>query len=225
MVAWNTCCRPTELGGLGVSDLRLSGYALQTRWLWLQRTDQERAWSQLPIRTCPQVQAFFKASTFVVIGNGERTLFWEDRWLQGEGVADIAPCVYLLVPPRTRQRQTVRGGLHERSWANCLQGGMSMQAILDYLHLWRVVSNVQLTSDPDRTVWRWSEDGTYSARSAYMKLHIGSAPFTSHRLIWKTWAPLKIKIFLWLAFRRRHWTADRRRRHGLEAHDNCHLCD
>jgi hypothetical protein len=29
MVAWQTACRPIELGGLGISDLRLSGYALQ----------------------------------------------------------------------------------------------------------------------------------------------------------------------------------------------------
>jgi hypothetical protein len=79
MVSWDTCCRLTELGGLGIINLRLTGYALQRRWLWLQRSDQEQAWSQLPIRTCPQVQAFFKASTFVVVSNGERTLFWEDR--------------------------------------------------------------------------------------------------------------------------------------------------
>ena len=37
MVAWDTCCRPTDLGGLGISNLRLTGYALQTRWLWLQK--------------------------------------------------------------------------------------------------------------------------------------------------------------------------------------------
>lgn len=28
MVAWATCCRPTELGGLGITDLKLAGYAL-----------------------------------------------------------------------------------------------------------------------------------------------------------------------------------------------------
>jgi hypothetical protein len=41
--------------------------------------------------------------------------------------------------------------------------------------------------------------------------------FHGHKVIWKTWAPLEIKIFLWLAFRRRHWTGDRRLRHRLEA--------
>lgn len=44
-------------------------------------------------------------------------------------------------------------------------------------------------------------------------------------MLWKTWAPLRIKIFMWLAFRRRLWTADRRRRHGLQTRDACYLCD
>jgi hypothetical protein len=55
MVAWKSRCRPTNLGGLGISDLQLAGYALQTRWLWLQQADEQRAWSQLPISVCPQV--------------------------------------------------------------------------------------------------------------------------------------------------------------------------
>ena len=56
-------------------------------------------------------------------------------------------------------------------------------------------------------------------------LHIGAIKFHGHRLIWKTWAPLRVKIILWLAFRRRHWTADRRLHHGLDAREQCYLCD
>jgi hypothetical protein len=55
-------------------------------------------------------------------------------------------------------------------------------------------------------------------------LHSGSTPFLGQKLIWKMWAPLKIKNFLWLAFKRRHWNGDRRRRHGLDARDR-YLCD
>jgi len=32
-------------------------------------------------------------------------------------------------------------------------------------------------------------------------------------------------MFLWLALRRRHWTADRRQGHGLDANDHCFLCE
>ncbi|GJN20378.1 hypothetical protein PR202_gb07748 [Eleusine coracana subsp. coracana] len=49
--------------------------------------------------------------------------------------------------------------------------------------------------------------------------------FEHWRLIWKTWAPNKCKIFLWLASRNRCWTADRLQRRGLEHPEKCVLCD
>jgi hypothetical protein len=102
---------------------------------------------------------------------------------------------------------------------------MSTQAIIDYLHLWNTVADIQLSDQPDRTMWRWTANGEYSAKSAYTMLHTGSTPFSDHKLVWKTWEPLRVKIFLWLALKRRHWTRDRRRRHGLEPRDRCYLCD
>lgn len=129
MVAWPAVCKSTELGGLGVSDdLKLTVYVLQTRWLWLQKTDQDRAWSQLPINTAPEVQAFFRASTFTVIGNGRHALFWEDRWIEGAAVIDIASCHYQHVPSRTRRRQYVREGLINRAWVHSIAGGLSVQS-------------------------------------------------------------------------------------------------
>jgi hypothetical protein len=183
MVAWKSCCRPTDLGGLGISDLQLAGYALQTRWLWLQQTDEQRAWSQLPISVCPQVRAFYKASTFTVIGNGQRTRFWEDRWIMGESVQDLAPCLYSIVPARIRTTQTVAMALPGRLWACSFSGGMSVQAIIDYLHLWHTIRDVELSDQQDRVVWRWTPDGSYTAKSAYLMLHAGSCRFTSHRLM------------------------------------------
>jgi hypothetical protein len=225
MVAWSTCCRPTHLGGLGISDLKLAGYALQTRWLWLQRTDHDRAWSELPINAAKDVQAFFQASTYTRLGDGRNTLFWEDRWINGMDVQTIAPYLYLYIPRRVRCSLTVRDGLHQRSWVRCIRSGVPVAALVDYLHLWAAVDGVQLSEQPDRLIWRWTADGSYSAKSAYDMLHTGAIKLRGHRLIWRTWAPMRVKIFLWLAFKRRHWTGDRRRRHGLEAREICYFCD
>lgn len=43
MVAWETCTRPKELGGLGIINLRLAGTAFEAKWLWLRQTDDNRA--------------------------------------------------------------------------------------------------------------------------------------------------------------------------------------
>jgi hypothetical protein len=68
----DTVCRPTELGGLGVPDLKQSGYAMKTHWLWLQRTDQERAWAELPLHVDPVVQQFFRS--FFVLETAKGTI-------------------------------------------------------------------------------------------------------------------------------------------------------
>lgn len=126
-------CKPTELGGLGLSDLKLQGFALQSRWLWLQRTDQERAWSQLPIKTAPEVQAFFRASTFMLLGDGRQALFWEDKWIDGECIQDIAPCILQTVHRTRRRSQTVREALANRRWVREINGGLSWTALQEYL--------------------------------------------------------------------------------------------
>jgi hypothetical protein len=86
---------------------------------------------------------------------------------------------------------------------------MTTAAIVEYLDLWEATTGVSFGEQPDRVVWRWTPDDKYNAKSAYKMLHTGSIPFKGHSLIWKTWALLQVKIFLWLTFRRRHWTNDR----------------
>lgn len=116
-------------------------------------------------------------------------------------------------------------GLEDRRGTRCFSSGLSSQAISDFVYLWHAVRAVQLTDQPDKTLWRWTADGVYTAKSAYEMLHRGSIQFVGYKLVWGSWAPMKVKIFLWLALRRRHWTADRRQRHGLPSHTRCFLCD
>lgn len=98
--------------------------------------------------------------------------------------------------------------------------------MVEYLHLWDTLEAVQLHAEQEDAVrWRWTADGQYTAKSAYQMLHKGRTSLQGAELIWKTWAPLRVKLFLWLACRRRILTADRRRRRGLEAHDTCFMCD
>ena len=110
-----------------------------------KKTDQERAWNQLPIKASPEVQAFFKASTFTIIGDGRNTLFWEDQWIDGEAIRDIAPCLHQQVPRQTRSRQTVREAVTDRQWVRAITGGLSWTAICEYLNLWDAMHNVVLS--------------------------------------------------------------------------------
>ena len=104
-------------------------------------------------------------------------------------------------------------------------GGITVPAIREYLRLWDILSAVTLREGEDKLIWRWTADGAYSSKSAYRALFVAASPVYGCHMVWGTWAPLRVKIFLWLAIRRHHRTADRRRRRGLEAADRCYLCD
>jgi hypothetical protein len=61
MVSWDTICKPTQFGGLGVKDLRLQGLALRVRWCWLRRTDPSRPWQGLPAIKYPEANEVFQS--------------------------------------------------------------------------------------------------------------------------------------------------------------------
>jgi len=99
-VAWETACRPPELGGLGISNLGNLGWALRMRWLWLQKTEPRRPWSSFPIQVPKQVHAFFSITVHAEVGNGARVLFWTDRWLHGQYITDLAPRLFAAIPKK-----------------------------------------------------------------------------------------------------------------------------
>jgi len=115
--------------------------------------------------------------------------------------------------------------LVQRRWIQDVQGGLSILARRDYVLLWHTLRDVQLTTETDRFSWRWTSTGDYTAASAYWIMHEGNTRTPGAQWVWKNWAPQRVKFFTWLALKCRLWTADRRRRHGLDAHDECWLCD
>jgi hypothetical protein len=72
--------------------------ALCLRWFWLHRTDNSRSWSALTIQVDHTTQAFFKASTKWVVGDGKSILFWSGPWLDGESITDALLELGVVMP-------------------------------------------------------------------------------------------------------------------------------
>jgi hypothetical protein len=144
LVAWDKLCRPTDLGGLGIFNLRLLGWALRARWLWLKKTEPHRTWASLDIQVPDQVQAFFKIAICSEVENGEDTLFWIDRWLHGQCIADLAPSLFAAIPQGRRKQQTLQSALLNQAWITDIQGNLSADIITDYIQLWDLLDEVQL---------------------------------------------------------------------------------
>jgi hypothetical protein len=126
-------------------------------------------------------------------------------------VKDIAPALLEFVSRRDIKETSVAAAMENRSWIRQITGGITVPAIMEYLRLWDILTTITLGEGEDKLIWRWTADGTYSSKLAYRALFTAANPVYGCPMIWGTWAPLRVKIFLWLAIRRRHWTADRRR--------------
>jgi hypothetical protein len=120
----------------------------------------------------------------------------------------------------------VAQALSDNQWIRDITSGLSVTTMVQYLHLWDRLQAIQLDPEREDVVrWMWTPDGNYSARSAYLLMHHGNTTFPGTDLLWGSWAPLRVKLFLWLACRKRVWTADQRLRRGLDTHTICLLCD
>jgi len=198
------------------------------RWLWLQRTDVNRPWAALPQQQERIVDTMFNSSITVEIGNGLRSFFWRDKWINGRSIVDIAPALLNAVTPQTRKRRTVADGFLNNAWAQDITGALTVQVLMDYLFLWDALrqSNFTLnTNSPDTFRWRWTADGQFTTASACAAFFVGQHALPSARELKKTRAPGRCKFFLWLAMHDRCSTAARRKRHNLQDNDNCNLCD
>jgi hypothetical protein len=161
-VNWDRVCRPLCYGGLGIPDLARTAISLRTRWVWRMRTDPLRPWRGLDMHFSRSEHDIFFASTVMMVGDGSSALFWEDRWLDGKSVGEVAPDLLALIPRRPRKRRTLKQALTERSWITDIVGAVSPLALWQYVQLWSRVQRVQLTDVPDKHVWRWATDGQYS---------------------------------------------------------------
>lgn len=130
-----------------------------------------------------------------------------------------------LVSKRRRRTTTVAQGLHNRAWVGDIHGALGPAVMVQYVELWRALELVTLSPDPDVLRWKWTDSGVYTASSCYQAMFSGSTIVPHCKLIWRTWAPLQVRVFVWLADQDRCWSAARLARHGLPHDERCIFCD
>ena len=79
-----------------------------------------------------------------VVGDGSSTLFWQDSWIHGCCVDQIAPAVFASVPRAKARIRSVASGLADHAWVSDITGAQTVQVFLQYLDLWERVRGVQL---------------------------------------------------------------------------------
>ncbi|WVZ80205.1 hypothetical protein U9M48_027698, partial [Paspalum notatum var. saurae] len=138
------------------------------RWFWLEKTEDDKPWASLPIQVPKVVWSFFSMAIYNEVGNGGHTLFWTDKWLHGQCIANLAPQLFRLVSKRKASRRTILQALTQNAWISDLQGALGVAALIEYLQLWGTLSQIVLDPEAaDRHIWHFSPSGQYSTKSSY----------------------------------------------------------
>jgi hypothetical protein len=211
-------------GSLGIHNLKMLGWSLNMRWLWLKKTQPERSWSEFDFQVHPNAATLFSVSVCSFVGDGQNTLFWTDRWLHGKSVGELAPTLLSRIPMKIQKIRTVHEALLNNRWVSDLTGSLSADVLMGFFCIWDVTRGIHLQPGiSDQHRWLPTANGQYSSKSAYDRYFAGSVYFEPSERIWRTWAPQKCKFFIWLASLNKCWTADRLARRGLDHPDKCLL--
>ena len=138
-VAWVKVCRPKELGGLGISDLRRVGIALRVRWVWRDRIEGRR-----PATREQSALALFQAATVFSVGNGQSTYFWTDKWIKGSSIAMLAPNVYAAIRPM-KKLSTVAEALPGSVWVTHILAAPTLQIVTEISLICDLLEDFQLS--------------------------------------------------------------------------------
>lgn len=150
-VNWNSVCRPTDLGGLGILDLAKFASALRLRWPWFEWMELSKMWVGMA-NPCDELDHdLFFASPRITIGNGARAPFGDSPWVNGEKPSDIAP---LIFEASKQKRWKVRDAMHEGNWLTKIKllDNWTMEHIRQIVTLWARVRAILMVADMEDNI-------------------------------------------------------------------------
>jgi hypothetical protein len=224
-VNWVTVCRPKKLGGIGILHMEKFARALRLRWPWLEWKEPDKIWKGSGNPCSMEDMEVFYASTTITLGNGHKAPFWHSPWLNNRKPIEVAPLIFEI---SKRKNWKVHQALRNNEWVKKIDLGKinNMDYLRQFVELWGLIESIQLRDGvEDDIVWRLTANGEYSSKSAYEIQFIGAIASNMNKLVWKAWAPPKVKFFAWLLLQNRIWTADRLQARGWQNCDRCTLCN
>ncbi|GKD83593.1 RNA-directed DNA polymerase, eukaryota, reverse transcriptase zinc-binding domain protein [Tanacetum coccineum] len=222
-VKWSKVLTAKEKGGLGVSSLYALNRGLMLKWVWRFYAHKTSLWTRVikaihgsdgrlgkdlnaGVRTCwtsivQEVKVLQNQGVNIFdyirlkLGNGDTTLFWEDKWCEGVVLKDLFPRIYAL---EMFKNSTVSMKLNDSSIDNSFRrkarSGVEESQLGDLSEL---ISAATLTPIADRHVWSLENSGEFSVASIRKVIDEKRFPGVNSLTRWVKSVPIKVNIIAW----------------------------
>nr|GEY82678.1 RNA-directed DNA polymerase, eukaryota [Tanacetum cinerariifolium] len=128
-------------------------------------------------------------------GNGDKTAFWEDIWIEGKALKNRYSRIYSL---ETCNMITVGMKLAQTSldssFRRVSKGGVEPE---QFDELSALMHDVTLTPMSDRWIWTLKSSGDFSVASVRKVIDDKSLPKVDSKTRWIKYVPIKVNVHAW----------------------------
>ncbi|KAG8072286.1 hypothetical protein GUJ93_ZPchr0006g43351 [Zizania palustris] len=241
LMNWKKLCTPKDYGGLGFMDIRAMNTALLCKWIYhLEAGNKGICYTLLRNKYCG-VEGFFQSSPgggsffwkclhkvqswtriggAYKLGTGRQISFWRNTWI---GDLPLYVKFYHIFEIAADSEATVCDNYDDGVWKIELKRSLTQEDMVEWDGLNSLLDGVVLGDEMDEMVWCFGKSG-FRSNHIYRLLVFGGVKDIGPVNLWKSWTPLKIKIFLWLLFKGRIPVGFTLQKMGWRGDPRCKLC-
>ncbi|WMV40391.1 hypothetical protein MTR67_033776 [Solanum verrucosum] len=248
LVKWDQVILSKNEGGLGIRNLKIQNQSLLMKWLWRFASEEQALWKETikarfgmenlwitNLSTQPYGSGIWRSirnlwikffnKCKIKVGNGGRTLFWEDKWVDQVTLRNRFPILFNM---SLQKEATIREMRDNQGWDLRFRRHLNDWEVNKIVELLNILGQCKdLNTDEDNLFWNPDEQGRFSVGSTYRSsqrpgTHIGGWPW---KMIWKVKIPFKIACFTWLLANQAAFTQHNLMKRGMQICSRCWFCE
>lgn len=155
-----------------------------------------------------------------IVGCGKQTRFWRDVWL-GECPLQVSyPRLFSICHDQEISVHTAA----ELEWNLSYRRSFGTLEMEEWRDLMVRLDNVTLSEIEDKVTWKLEKTGRYTTRSMYRYITFAGVIDVRMMELWNSKVPLKVQIFLWMAWHGRIQTVQQLKKRNWDKADVCEFC-
>jgi hypothetical protein len=242
---------PIIICGLGVINLHNMSRSLISKWLWKFRDSNDNAfWKEFiskhyyngsynlyhispsmynklsyfwkSILKCCDI---FNLGINIIVHSGNNTSFWHDSWISSIPLKNEFKDLYDICNFKFALIYDVFNSDSDPPWIfnfnRILVGSTLRQLYLLYAKL----NLYNIDNDNDYISWEWDKSKKFSSNSFYKFINFSGTSVNCFKFIWKSNAPPKSKIHMWLIIHGKLNTIEFLKKKNIIIDNKCYFCN